>query len=244
MRAQLPVELWNAQISLLTGMSAAQLMLDGGTGILRTLPPAPVDDVRRLRRVAAALGIDWPDTLAPGDLLATLGPDQPRDAAFAEEAAALLRGAGYAAFAGAAPEQPLHAAVAAPYAHVTAPLRRLVDRYGTEICLAQAAGTPVPAWVLDRLEDLPGVMATTDRRAGAVERAVLDLTEAHLLAGREGEEFDAVVADSGPQHGTVVLAELAVRARCDAPDLPLGDRLVVRLTVADPAERAVRFVPA
>ena len=39
-RAALPVEEWNAQISLLTGMSAADIMLAAGVGILRTLPPA------------------------------------------------------------------------------------------------------------------------------------------------------------------------------------------------------------
>ena len=37
-RAPLPVEDWNAQMSLLTGMSAARLMLDGGVGLLRTMP--------------------------------------------------------------------------------------------------------------------------------------------------------------------------------------------------------------
>jgi exoribonuclease R len=39
-RAPLPAEGWNAQISLLTGMAAAELMLAHGTGILRTLPTA------------------------------------------------------------------------------------------------------------------------------------------------------------------------------------------------------------
>ena len=43
---------------------------------------------------------------------------------------------GYQAFDGVVPEHPEHAALAAPYAHVTAPLRRRVDRYAGEICLA------------------------------------------------------------------------------------------------------------
>ena len=59
----------------------------------------------------------------------------------------LFRGAGYQAFRGTLPEQPMHAAIAAPYAHVTAPLRRLVDRYAGEICVAICAGQPVPEWV-------------------------------------------------------------------------------------------------
>ncbi|MEV4193800.1 ribonuclease catalytic domain-containing protein, partial [Streptomyces toxytricini] len=40
-RAPLPVDGWNAQVSLMTGMAAADLMLAAGTGVLRTLPTAP-----------------------------------------------------------------------------------------------------------------------------------------------------------------------------------------------------------
>ena len=50
LRGDLPVEGWNAQISLLTGRCAAALMLDGGVGVLRTLPAGPA----RGRRPAAA----------------------------------------------------------------------------------------------------------------------------------------------------------------------------------------------
>jgi exoribonuclease R len=51
-RAPEPVEGWNAQISLLTGMAAADIMLYGQVGILRTMPPADTDSLRRLRQVA------------------------------------------------------------------------------------------------------------------------------------------------------------------------------------------------
>ncbi len=40
-RAVLEIERHNAEISLLTGICAARLMLDGGVGLLRTLPPPP-----------------------------------------------------------------------------------------------------------------------------------------------------------------------------------------------------------
>lgn len=53
---------WNAQISLLTGRAAARLMLDGGVGLLRTMPPAPAEAVGRLRLAARALGVAWPGT--------------------------------------------------------------------------------------------------------------------------------------------------------------------------------------
>jgi exoribonuclease R len=38
--APVAAEAWNAQVSLLTGMEAARIMVAGGTGLLRTLPPA------------------------------------------------------------------------------------------------------------------------------------------------------------------------------------------------------------
>ncbi|GAA4997044.1 RNB domain-containing ribonuclease [Kitasatospora paranensis] len=250
-RAARPADGWNAQISLLTGMAAADLMLDAGIGVLRTLPAAPGSAYARLRRIARGLGVDWPDTLTYPALIRTLDPADTRNAAFLNECTGLLRGAGYAAFDTARhvppPADPGHAALAAPYAHCTAPLRRLVDRYAQEICLAVAGGADVPEWVRDGLLDLPGLMERGDRRAHEVERACVDLVEAELLRGREGEDFDAVVIDvdeKRPRSGTVQLADPAVVARCDgAADggLPLGQRIRVRLATADPATRTVRF---
>src|SRR3954453_6265426 len=188
-RGDLPVESWNAQISLLTGRCAAGLMLDGGIGLLRTLPPARPQDVERLRLLAPALGVEWPDGASPGSVISGLDAGDPRHAAFLEEAATLLRGSGYTAFDGAAPAQPVHAGVGAPYAHVTAPLRRLVDRFATEVCLALAAGREPGDDLRAALPELPGLMAASDRRTHEVERAVVDATEAWLLHGQEGRLF-------------------------------------------------------
>ncbi|MEU2350262.1 RNB domain-containing ribonuclease [Modestobacter sp. NPDC049651] len=242
-RGQSDVEGWNAQISLLTGRCAAGLMLDGGVGILRTLPPADPAAVAALRRLAPGLGVDWPDGAGPGDVIATLDPAQPRHAAFLDAAASLLRGAAYTAFDGRPPAETGHGGVGAPYAHVTAPLRRLVDRFGTEVCLALAAGAEPAPELRAALPDLPGLMAASDRRTRDVERAVVDLVEATVLAGRVGEVFDAVVLDAEEHRCTVVLSDLAVQARCDVA-LPPGERVRVRLTVADPATRTVRFTAA
>jgi exoribonuclease R len=240
-RGDLPVETWNAQISLLTGRCAAGLMLDGGVGVLRTLPPARPQDVERLRLLAPALGVDWPDGVGPGAVISGLDAGEPRHAAFLEEAATLLRGSGYTAFDGAPPAQPVHAGVGAPYAHVTAPLRRLVDRFGTEVCLALAAGTAPDEPLRTALPLLPELMAASDRRTHDVERAVVDATESWLLHGREGAVFGAVVLDAGPESGTVVLDELAVRSRCAGTGLRPGTRVDVRLVEVDVAGRTVRF---
>jgi exoribonuclease R len=209
------------------------------------MPPPPPQAVATLRKAARALRLDWPADEPAGALLARLRPNEPRAAAFVEQAADLLRGAGYTAFDGAVPEQPEHAAVAAPYAHVTAPLRRLVDRYATEVCLALHGGREVPAEVRSALAGLPETMSRTDKVANAAERGAVDLVEAVLLRGRIGQRFEAAVVDVDPKRGrcTVALDEPAVRARCDGL-LTLGERTTVRLVEATPETRTVRFEPA
>lgn len=241
-RGPLPIEDDNAQISLLTGLTAAELMLDGGTGLLRTLPPAPPEAEQRLRRVARALAVQWPGAESVGDLVRRLDALRAREAALLEEATTLLRGAGYAAFSGASPEQPLHAALGAPYAHVTAPLRRLADRYAAEAAIAAHQGIAPPQWVLDALPRLPEEMAAGGRAAGAVERSVVDLVEALLLAGRVGERFPALVIDRmGKNAVEIQLADPPVRAPCDEPAPPPGEEVTAQLVIADPQRRVVRF---
>ncbi|MBO3738428.1 RNB domain-containing ribonuclease [Actinoplanes flavus] len=263
LRAPLPVEEHNAQISLLTGMAAARIMLAGGIGLLRTMPAPKPEAVRTLRAAAEPLGVTWPAGASVGAVVASVDPSGPRGAAFLDQAADLLRGAAYTAFGADTPSAPGaraeagdggpglpaetgHGGVGAPYAHVTAPLRRLADRYATEICLALHAGRPVPDWAMEALPRLPKAMSSTDRVASAADRGAIDLAEAVLLAGRVGEVFEAAVLDrdepSGkrPAGGTIALDDPAVRAKC-LGDLPLGSRIEVRLTAADPATRTVRF---
>lgn len=244
-RLPLPAEAWNAQISLLTGMAAASMMLDAEIGILRVLPAPQPDDLAKVRRVAQALGVPWPQGAGYGTVVHDLDPKNPQQAAFLHESKVLLRGSGYVAFDGAPPALAEHSAVAAPYAHVTAPLRRLVDRYATEVCLAVAAGEPVPSDVRAALPLLPAIMSATGRRAGAVDRACVDLVEAFLLRDRIGQAFEAMVIDVDERRGggQVQLVDPAVIARCDGV-LPLGERVTVRLTRADPATREVRFTLA
>ncbi|MFF4847561.1 RNB domain-containing ribonuclease [Streptomyces sp. NPDC001194] len=249
-RAPLPADGWNAQISLMTGMAAAELMLAAGAGILRTLPSAPDGAVGRLRRTAAALRIDWPHHVPYAELVRTLDPHLPAHAAFLQECTALLRGAGYTVFTGGrTPDPLLHAAVAAPYAHCTAPLRRLVDRYAGELCVAAVAGAEPPQWAAAALEELPQRMADGNRLANTAERECVDLVEAALLKDHVGETFEATVIDvkeHEPLVGTVHLEEPAVVGRVESPSarLPLGDRIRVRLTEADPGRAKVLFAPA
>jgi exoribonuclease R len=244
-RQLLPVEAWNAQISLLTGFAAASIMLKGQVGILRTLPPPPDFVVQKLHRTARALGLDWPASMGHPEFIRSLDPSHPADAAMAVACTALLRGAGYAAFDGHLPDQTQHAALASSYAHVTAPLRRLVDRYGLEACAALCAGQPVPDWVRAGLPDLPRVMQESGRRAHTYEHAVLDLAEALTLQARVGERFTGVVLQSDhddERKGTVMVQDPAVEARLTSSSpLPVGEDVTVTLAAADPATRTVRF---
>jgi exoribonuclease R len=239
-RVPLATEDHNAQISLLTGMAAASLMLRAGTGVLRTQPPPDERSLERLRRQAHALGAAWPRSMPYPDFVRSLDPSQPAHAALMHEAAGVGRGAGYTAFDGEEPAETEHFAIAGPYAHATAPLRRLQDRYVSECCLAACAGTPVPDWVRAGLAALPAAMAAGGRRAGTVERGVVDLVEAALLAGREGEVFGAVVIDEK----LVQLSEPAVRGRLVGHVPKPGSDIQARLTAADVRTRTVTFEPA
>jgi exoribonuclease R len=85
-------------------------------------------------------------------------------------------------------------------------------------------------------------MGDTDRLASAANRGAIALAEAVLLAHRVGEVFDAGVLDLDDKRasGTVAIDDPAVRARCLGV-LPLGERIDVKLTVADPKARNVLF---
>ena len=239
-----PVEDWNAQISLLTGMAAARIMIDGGIGLFRVLDAPEQRDLDALRRSALALGVAWPEGARYGDVVRALDPRRPADAAFAVRASRLFHGAGYAVWRRGEGEPPAHGAIAAPYAHVTAPLRRLADRVANEIVLALAAGAEPPPWALAALEEMPERMAEATGRERAAERAAIDYLEAVLLAPRVGEAFDGVVTDVRDDRATVQITDPAVVAPLDGDSAEPGTRVRVRLSVADPAERRVRFALA
>jgi exoribonuclease R len=129
------------------------------------------------------------------------------------------------------------------YAHVTAPLRRLADRFANEVVLAHLAGEPVPGWALDALPSMPEVMDETGRHAAAVSRAVVDLVEAVVLAPRVGEVLTGTVVDLDDDRVTVLLRSPAVIARLDGTGYELGSQLDLRLIAADPVARRVELEP-
>jgi len=243
-RAVLPVESWNAQLSLLTGMVAARMMLEARVGILRTMP-APDEEAFRVFRVqTVALGLPWPEGMRYGDYLRGLDPAHPRAAAVLQAATALFRGAGYVVLDGSAPADPMQAAIAAPYAHVTAPLRRLIDRWGLVVCEALCAGRPVPAWARESLGELPSIMGASSRLAAQLQSGALDRVEAALLSSLVGAERDATVL--AVRNGTVLvqLDDPAVTASAPRADgVAPGDRVRLRVTAADIPTGHIAFEP-
>ena len=180
------------------------------------------------------------------EFVRSLDVANPQHAAMVVACTTLLRGAGYVCFNGEIPAQPMHAAIAAPYTHVTAPLRRLVDRYALETCVALCAGEPVPTWVLDAFAKLPETMKASGRRARAYENAIVDLVEAEVLRDSVGETFRGVVLEidpEDPRRGSIQIGEPAVEATVfdQHRALPIGEEITVRLAKADPDARAVAF---
>jgi exoribonuclease R len=232
----------NAALSLSANLAVADALWTAGTGLFRVMAGPDERAVRRLRETARAFGMDWPAELGLDRFERGLDPANPRHAAFMMAVRRAGEGARYEPFR--AGERPWHAAMAATYAHATAPLRRLADRYVLRAVLAVTAGKPVPAEVADAFERLPPVMARADARDGQIGRAVIDLAETALLAGQEGQAFAAVVTDSAESGARIQLCDLPVVARVAAPAAQPGDRISVTLVEADPVRRLLRFALA
>jgi exoribonuclease R len=241
--ATLPIEEWNAQVSLLTGMAAAELMLRGGVGILRTMPAADPEDVAAFRAQTVALGIPWREDVRYGDYLRSLDDVSPAALAVVDAAAGLFRGAGYVAFDGTPPAYPMQSAIGAPYAHTTAPLRRLVDRWSLVVCEAIANERPVPAWARTSLPELPKIMGRSDALAGRLDAATVDRVEAALMTGREGDVFDAVVLGRRGDGVRVQIADPPVSAKVAGIDAAPGSTVRLRLDAADIAAGTLALTP-
>lgn len=260
------VEGWNAQISLMTGMVAAQLMIEHKVGLLRALYPPRPDRVEMLRLTALALQIAWPAEWSYADFVRSLDPKQPLHAVMLHQAAKVTGGARYVTFENEAPENVLHSAIAAHYAHVTAPLRRLADRYVLDLLLELAAGKAPSQATMETLYQLPLVMSQADRVSRQLESAIVDFAEARLLQGREGETFSAMIIGLRPEGVIVQITDPPIRtllplaalhaAAHEAPvrlspdgvtlaiadqQFSLGQRLMLQLVESNTSTRSLSF---
>ena len=229
----------NASLSLAANLAVANAMLQAGTGLFRVMALPDEDGIERLRATASAFRLGWPGEMPLTQFEKRLDPARPRDAAFMLAIRRAGRGASYKAFE---PGQlPWHAAIAAPYAHCTAPLRRLADRYVLRAVLAITKGEPVPGDVSEAFDTLPKVMARASSRDGQVERAVIDLAEAAMMANFEGQTFRATVTDIRKGTAHIQLCEMPIVASVAANGVLPGHEIDVRLVSANPDQRKLEF---
>lgn len=242
LRTASPIENANAAMSLAANVAIADAMFTAETGLFRVMEAPDAHDVQGLHHVANALGVRWHASETLLDLQRRLDP------AHAHEQAMLLairRAGGGASYEPFTPGvTPWHAAMAATYAHTTAPLRRLADRYVLEAGLAISAGRPVPASVTTAFAALHEVMQASDQKASKVDHAVIELLEAVTLSSRVGEQFRAVVIDNDHYGAKIQLLDEPVIAKVDANHLDPGQQVSVTLVAADPVSRRTTFTLA
>ncbi|HVR91942.1 MAG TPA: RNB domain-containing ribonuclease [Novosphingobium sp.] len=239
LRPMLLSETRNAALSLATNLAVADALQAAGTGLFRVMAGPDAHATKRLRLTAKAFALDWPAALPLPDFERGLTPRDPRHAAFMLAVRRAGDGASYVPFTPGV--QPWHSAMAATYAHATAPLRRLADRYVIRAALAVANGQPVPAAVTEAFARLPAVMDKAEAHGSQIERAVIDLAETALLSGREGDVFAAIVTDLGETGARIQLCEVPVVARTTAHGVVPGDAIRVKLIASDPIQRRVEF---
>lgn len=239
-RPQLLAEQQNAGMSLAANLAIADVLLAHRTGLFRVMAEPDERSIWRLRHTAKALGLSWPKHEPLKQFEDSLNSADPRHAAFMAAVRRSGPGASYAPYEDGV--VPWHSAMAATYAHATAPLRRLADRYVIEATLQIANNGGVSAELNAAFRELPAVMAKAEGRSSQVERAVLDLAEAVMLDGHQGEKFEAVVTDVDDRGTRIQLSDPAVVTRVDGKGAMPGDTIAVELTSVDVVHRQVRFL--
>jgi exoribonuclease R len=230
----------NAAMSLAANLAVAKAMFDAKVGLFRVMDDPDEREMGILHRVAHALGVPWPKGANLRDVNRTLDGSKPKHLAFLRMARRLGGGASYATFNPAV--VPLHSAIAATYAHATAPLRRLADRYVLDLVVELSAKQPPSAAEQSRLGELPEVMRKAAAISGQVEHGVVDLVETVTLLDRVGETFAAHIIDNDRRSLLVQLDEPPVRASIPGEfKQQTGDAITVKLTAADLATRKVKF---
>lgn len=229
----------NAALSLATNLAIADALEAHHTGLFRVMASPDAHAVQRLRHTARAFGLTWPNSETLEAYARALDATNPKQAAFMLAIRRAGQGASYVPWR--EDVVPWHAAMAATYAHATAPLRRLADRYVVRATLAIANGRPVPDVVTSAFAQLPQVMAHADSLGGQIDRAVIDLAEAVMLKDSIGQIVPAVVTDVDERGARIQLRDLPVVARVDAHGVAPGDTVQVRLTAVDPSQRSISF---
>ena len=238
-RPRMPVEDDNEALSLAANLAVADALFAAGTGLFRVMHDPDGRAEQRLRHTARAFGMNWPASTTLRDFERSLDGTSPKGAAMAMAIRRAGGAASYVPFT--AGQRPWHSAMAATYAHATAPLRRLADRYVVMAALAVADNQPVPDNVQAAFTRLPAVMARAGETESQIERAVIDLAETVLMSGQAQRTFAAVVTDLDDRGARIQLCDLPVVSRVAAHGVQPGDDIRVRVDGVDIPGRTVKF---
>jgi exoribonuclease R len=249
----LPSENYNAALSLATNLAVGRYLLDSNCGLFRVMDDPNEHEIKSLRVQAKVLGIQWQQTEKLQAVVSRLTTTAQNDLAFSMAIRKAGGGARYMIWPfttqtdeqkirnAQQQKQPWHAAIAATYAHATAPMRRLADRYVLDLLVAHFAGEQSTVAELQKtLALLPSVMETAERIAAKIDRESLEAIESSLLKPLIGQLISATVIDVSHDGLQIQIDEPAVIWRIPikkelgkAPRFDFGDTLTVR--VIDPA---------
>jgi len=132
-------------------------------------------------------------------------------------------------------EAPGHFALAVKdYTHSTAPNRRFPDLITQRLLKAALAGTAQP-YTIPELTELAKHCTDQEDAATKVERRVIKSAAALLLAGKIGQQFDAIVTGAADKGTWVRLFQLPVEGRLTLgfKGLKVGDPVRVKLIHTD-----------
>lgn len=232
----------NASLSMACNLAVARLFVDHASGLFRVMEEPDTENIAELRQQAAALRLAWSAEESLQSFERRLDPADTTQAAMMMAIRRAGNGAGYAPYR--EQSKPWHSAIAAPYVHATAPLRRLADRYVVDAALALAKGETISAHSSEAFARLPGVMARTASLASRVERAALDLAEAAVLTGREGSFLQGRIIQTGANRARVQLSDAPVALNVPGLTGSPGDDVALVLTRVDANSGQIEAMPA
>ncbi len=248
-------EKYNAALSLATNLAVGHYFFEANIGLFRVMDDPNEHELKMLRSQAKALCIRWSADETLQNIVSRLSSTDQRDLAFAMAIRKTTGGARYMAWPFVLQDQitqtrnaqqknrPWHSAIADTYAHATAPMRRLADRYVLDLLVAHFSNDQKQ---IDELQQtlirLPSIMEQAERTAAKVDRESLEAIESSLLKPLIGQLLTATIIDISHDGLQVQIEKPAViwrvglkQAVDSKPPYDFGDSVNVRVVAVDPS---------